>query len=66
MREKRCEDCLFWEAIKKGKEGFCQGFCHRYPPKTQGLLSDYYPRVDFDDWCGEWKPLAKPSETLNE
>lgn len=35
------------------------GVCLRFPPNMQNpdrslLQTDYFPRVDASDWCGEW------------
>ncbi len=59
MTEQTCEKCRFWY-LKK---------CHRYPPVPMfspitrsdrgevfgGVLTEKYPSVNSDDWCGEFQ-----------
>jgi hypothetical protein len=39
------------------------GRCRRYPPQTFSKATGYaefnFPRVDKNDWCGEWKEGAE-------
>ena len=39
------------------------GICRRYPPQTFSKATGYaefnFPRVDKNDWCGEWKEEAE-------
>ena len=48
-----CEDCHYFEADKEDES---IGVCRRYPPM---LATDeqigFWPTVDIDDWCGEYK-----------
>lgn len=59
MGKEQCGTCRFWEPdterwdTEKGEVPE-EGDCHRYPP-TPGVAVDRFPRLDMDDWCGEWK-----------
>jgi hypothetical protein len=36
--------------------------CRRYPPVMfvlQGEVTETWPQVDADDWCGEWKSMDR-------
>ena len=42
-----CGNCKF----------YTRGWCHRFPPQfAQEPAKWYHPLVDYEDWCGEWKP----------
>ena len=53
--EKVCAKCQFYG------DGF--GTCHRFPPSLQPGSDETprvaFPRVDADEWCGEWKSRRK-------
>lgn len=60
-----CENCIYW---KRYYNETISGFCRRYPPKVfyfdnLGFTSEL-PRVDENDWCGEWK--FKEDSNLNK
>lgn len=44
-----CRTCHYWEGGNREK---AFGVCHRHPP-----LSDGFPFVREDDWCGEFSPM---------
>ncbi len=51
----KCEGCLYYRARRHVAIG---GECHRYPPAALGVgrVGDFYfPHIEKDDWCGEWK-----------
>lgn len=55
----RCGDCQFWEEIVK-VDGETMGECHLNPPvhvyvPGAGQGPDIFPRVEEDDWCGQFK-----------
>jgi hypothetical protein len=49
-----CEDCHFFEANKDDES---IGLCRRNPPVGAASIDEkgYWPVVDIDDWCGEYK-----------
>ncbi len=57
MKGTRCENCAFYE----------DRLCHRYPPTVYSepdpvtTCSTLYsfPRVDPDDWCGEFEQVEE-------
>jgi hypothetical protein len=45
-----CKNCLYFKTQE----------CHRHPPiavEKNGMSR--FPRVDFYDWCGEFKAMTK-------
>ncbi len=66
-----CPACYFFDSCANDKsrsaqevqeeEGYA-GFCLRFPPSlmSEAWGSDNSPRVNCDDWCGEFKPRANP------
>jgi hypothetical protein len=55
--EKTCFSCRFCSVAYAGS-GPTVGECHRYPPIHQskfGAEGAFFPFVEEDDWCGEWK-----------
>jgi hypothetical protein len=50
-RVARCRDCVFYDSSTSD--------CHRCPPSFVLLGDDkvttLFPRVEEDDWCGEFK-----------
>jgi hypothetical protein len=49
---RRCDGCHF-AAYKPALRHYA---CHRYPPvATPGGI--FFPLVDADEWCGEWRPV---------
>lgn len=77
-----CETCRFWREYGKIQDphrpDISQGECRRYPPTQSTLLhksSDqydwthwYYPMLDGEEWCGEYKPatVAEPKANYRE
>ena len=59
-RKNTCGNCKWWQYDRRHMTDN-EGFCHRYPPTAVwsdhpdylGWLSSI-PKVDKDDWCGEW------------
>lgn len=50
-----CKTCKFRSKEGPGLEG--EPRCRRNPPQVHDGMSVHgWPRVDDDDWCGEWKP----------
>lgn len=45
---RQCLACVFYVPHSVLKDGWCR----RFPP--QGGDGESWPRVDFDDWCGEF------------
>lgn len=72
-RTESCETCRFW---KRWRSGRSFGSCGRYPPKIMTVDRDTYyesedptlyanqPPTNFDDWCGEYQPVAPPKPQL--
>ena len=55
-RYQSCVNCQFWE-----HKGATFGLCKRHPPKEASEWATwpdrfYRPGVDYDDWCGEFRP----------
>ena len=62
-----------WRKVQKGKPGRWgyywwdeykrqdNGVCRRYPPQLAGteLVYHGFPRVDENDYCGEWRPILE-------
>ena len=47
----KCGTCRFLKEYSSRT-----GLCHRYPPTPQGSNDNgHWPRVNLDDWCGEYK-----------
>lgn len=46
----RCDECKYFVEDYKIRGDFCDGSCHRYPPKGKG-----WPRIMQWDWCSEFK-----------
>jgi DNA-directed RNA polymerase subunit RPC12/RpoP len=43
--------------------------CRRYPPQTiaeglDGERTTYFPDIEIDDWCGEWKLPPEPAKDV--
>jgi len=60
-----CENCKFWKGvlipdflldIEENPRKSISGRCKRYPP-TVGENSTDWPIVDYDNFCGEFKPI---------
>lgn len=43
--EENCDTCRFSKAFGGSLR------CRRFPPHS----GNYFPRVDYDDWCGEFE-----------
>jgi hypothetical protein len=56
-----CEDCQFWEALRKDK-----GQCRRYPPRfdpyPEADATGIWPTTRAEDWCGEFVELRFDDE----
>lgn len=53
---KTCRSCANFEPhVKANVKEDHTGFCRRYPP-APGVG---HPRVQSNDWCGEFKPTEK-------
>lgn len=57
---KECNYCVYFK-----REDDFFGRCRRFPPKVvvetwdygkDSQLTDVFPAVNNDEWCGEWKP----------
>lgn len=54
-----CETCIFYAEINYSQYDFRRE-CRRNPPTShlmaaKGDIRPYYPRVNEDDWCGEFE-----------
>ncbi|MBS0319570.1 MAG: hypothetical protein JSR18_03445 [Proteobacteria bacterium] len=70
----RCQECQFFES--QNGAASVQGLCRRHAPSLSPLnakpymIEGVWPTVRTDDWCGEWRTLARraearPAEVLN-
>lgn len=51
----KCGTCIFFEPKEKKK---ALGHCRRFPPQIvnhRGSLTEYFPDVRVDGWCGEYE-----------
>lgn len=49
----KCINCKFIELHPSEEIGLCR----RYPPNLKSIHTAHtQPLVEFDDWCGEYKP----------
>lgn len=57
---KRCDNCRFFEPNITNDRGECR----KKPPVLfdNDNLDGYFPRVDSDDWCGEYSPKPEKSK----
>lgn len=57
MGKDTCVNCLYYTK-ENDKCGF---ICRRYPPLalplSEGNFTFVYPRIEFNWWCGEYKPI---------
>ena len=56
----RCGTCWFFTVASVPNDDATPvlGECHRYPPRHRSPHSGdpaFFPFVNEDDWCGEWK-----------
>lgn len=51
MSEPRCDRCVYWQETTSCTEGDCR----RYAPLMNDVASGLWPKVDVDDWCGDFK-----------
>lgn len=56
---KKCKTCMFCVDVRYYEEDHSRE-CYRYPPIVQSREyqeNDWasYPKIDRNDWCGEWK-----------
>lgn len=51
-----CETCQYFDGIYSR-----QPYCRRYPPQVTyaSLVTTYWPTVNIQDWCGEFKEKEK-------
>jgi hypothetical protein len=61
MRTERCETCRFWAVLPDDEQHLPPlslvsnlGACHR--GLIGGSEGETWPRREYCDWCGEWKP----------
>ena len=62
-RKEACASCKYGEFARHNEWGdkiiAKFGVCKRYPPqpvsKGTGYTDFNFPRVERNDWCGEWK-----------
>lgn len=65
-----CRDCFFWEwAEGENREMLSSessfdylagwGVCHRLPPTLCEDNEHHHCSVDWNDWCGEWRPANR-------
>jgi len=62
-RKEACLSCKYGEFASHNEWGdkiiAKYGVCRRYPPQTFSKASGYaefnFPRIEKNDWCGEWK-----------
>ena len=47
-----CQDCRFWERDQEYKPYGC---CKRFPPQGVDLGRSFFPAIQEDGWCGEFK-----------
>ena len=47
---KKCERCAYWQKDGSKNMGDCRRRAPTVPPYIQG-----WPRVRWNDWCGEYK-----------
>ena len=55
-KDQICLTCRFWDFEDD------EGRCKRYPPSVKSGPTNRidmweFPKVVYDDWCGEWQPL---------
>ena len=57
MIDKTCGNCFYFCKFLGRKEDEHEGICRRFPPsvKEDSNSSWWNPRVEDDDWCGEFK-----------
>lgn len=53
----KCSKCKFFD-VHPSLNNVRLGFCKRYPP-TFNQGTEAYPKVDPDNWCGEFKLKRK-------
>jgi hypothetical protein len=62
----RCRTCQFFEINKDSDpDDIPRGYCHLRPPPMlpqDGIPYPAWPEVSVDDWCGEQRQLAFPSD----
>ena len=60
----RCKDCEFTMPIGMVRNGNGEetpvNICRRFPPQLNVSGSSTFPIVADGEWCGEFKPKAKP------
>jgi|DEB3_MinimDraft_2_1074329.scaffolds.fasta_scaffold12449_4 hypothetical protein len=62
----KCSKCRFFDAHPSIKD-VSLGFCKRYPPQFVQAY-ETYPKVDRDNWCGEFRKLYKfdPHDVMSD
>jgi hypothetical protein len=72
-REKRCENCNFWDV--QGDDGGIEGHCRKHAPRPIADIDHdpafqspvaYWQLTSRADWCGEHDPKPKPTHTTSE
>jgi len=58
-RERRCENCIYWDATFTKLDNGIDGWCHKYPPDS----GRYFPMTHSTDFCGEHR-LQHPKDKL--
>ena len=64
-----CENCRFWKQDQMGIING-DGRCHKNPPvamvnEFQEWICNCFPRIDLDEWCGEWQEKKIPPDFLS-
>jgi hypothetical protein len=60
--QQACGNCRFVSEVPPLKNPNALAHCLRHAPQpTQNGRApvSYWPIVEFDDWCGEWKPRTE-------
>ena len=55
--ENKCKDCKWNYKGPGGTNGWSQ--CRRYAPRPVDSVTDDWPYVKPDEWCGEFEPEAR-------
>lgn len=65
MEERGCRTCKFLEFEGADRGDAASGECRRYAPQP-GLSAESanWPRVSWDDWCGEWQEGVSYEEMI--
>ena len=68
MENKSCLVCRYFDGCRMDyREPVLHGDCRRNPPipiLREGYPNDrMWPPVSLNDWCGQWEPLRRASES---